>query len=67
MNIFINNIPTKLPNDFVTIKDLVSWKQIPKQGTAIAVNDKLIKQDQWSSIYIKELDQITVISAAFGG
>ena len=67
MTITINDNPVKLPNDFMTVADLVKWKEIPSQGTAIAVNNKLIKQDKWSITNLKDQDQITVISAAFGG
>lgn len=67
MIIIFNDIPIKLPQEIVTIGDLVKWKQISSQGTAIAVNDKLIIQDQWETKTIKDQDRITVISAAFGG
>lgn len=67
MTIFLNNNPLELPNDFMTLEDLVKWKKIPTQGTAIALNEKLIKQQHWSVIKLNNLDQVTVISAAFGG
>lgn len=67
MTVFLNNIPTQLPEEFMTIADLVEWKQIQPQGTAIAVNDKLIRQSLWATTNLNEHDQITVISAAFGG
>lgn len=67
MTILFNNTPLELPNDFMTLEDLVKWKNIPTQGTAIALNEKLIKQQQWSVIKLNNLDQVTVISAAFGG
>lgn len=67
MNIYLNDILTPLPNDFMTIADLVNWKNIPSQGTAIAINDKLVRQNMWSVTNLKENDRITVISAAFGG
>ena len=67
MTILLNENPVNLPNDYMTVADLVKWKQIPDQGSAIAVNDKLIKRDQWSVLNLKELDRVTVISAAYGG
>lgn len=67
MTILLNDIPIKLPCNTMTVADLVKWKQIPSQGTAIAINDKLIKQDQWSVKRLEEMNQVTVISAAFGG
>lgn len=67
MTILLNENKVILPNDYMTVEDLVKWKEIPSQGTAIAVNNKLIKQDKWSITNLKDEDQITVISAAFGG
>lgn len=67
MNVLLNNIPTVLPNDFMTIEELIKWKKIPSQGTAVAVNDKLIKQESWSHHKLNDLDQITIISASYGG
>lgn len=67
MTILLNDNPVTLPNDYMTVADLVKWKEIPSQGTAIAINNKLIKQDAWKVTNLKEDDQITVISAAFGG
>lgn len=67
MTILLNENKVILPNDYMTVADLVKWKEIPSQGTAIAVNNKLIKQDKWSITNLKDEDQITVISAAFGG
>lgn len=67
MNVFFNNIPTELPATCKTLEDLAFLKQIPRQGSAIAVNDTLIKHDKWGSILLKENDQVVVITAAFGG
>lgn len=67
MTVLINNQPEKLPSELMTVEDFVKWKRINPQGTAIAVNDKLIKQNVWSVTQLKDMDQITVISAAYGG
>lgn len=67
MTILLNDNPVVLPSDYMTVADLVKWKEIPSQGTAIAVNNKLIKQEKWSITKLNDQDQITVISAAFGG
>ena len=67
MTIFYNNNPENLPCDSMTVEDLATLKNIPQQGTAIAINDKLIKRDQWSVTPLKDLDRVTIITAAFGG
>ena len=67
MKIFYNNVMEDLPEDFMTLQDLAKWKELPLQGTAIAINDKLIKRDKWSVTQLKDNDSIVVITAAFGG
>ena len=67
MNILLNSESIQLPKELGTVKDLVIWKKIPSQGTAVAVNDKLIPQSQWGVTQLNDLDRITIISAAFGG
>jgi len=67
MNIILNNIPTKLPDDYMSVENLVEWKGIKKQGTAIAVNDIIVRKDDWELTKLHELDRVTIISAAFGG
>ena len=67
MTIFYNDVPMTLPNNYMTLADLAQLKQVPPQGSAIALNDKLIKRDAWSVTPLNENDRVTVISAAFGG
>ena len=67
MTVLINDNPVNLPNDYMTIADLVKWKEIPSQGTAIAINNKLIKQENWKITNLKDQDRITIISASYGG
>lgn len=67
MNILLNNIPTPLPRDFMTVEDLVKWKGIKPSGTAVAVNDKIIRKELWNLTKLSDLDRVTIISAAFGG
>lgn len=67
MTIILNDQTTKLPSDNMTVYDLMKWKKISSQGTAVAINDKLIKQDLWPVTNLKELDHVAVISAFYGG
>ena len=67
MNIYLNDNLLKLPNDFMTVEDLVKWKGIPSQGSAIAINNKLVKQELWKVTNLHDGDMVTLISAAFGG
>lgn len=67
MTVLLNDQYVILPQETMTVADLVKWKDIPTQGTAVAINDRLIKQSQWSVTDLNENDRITIISAAFGG
>ena len=67
MKILLNNIVTPIPSDCMTVADFVVWKGINPSGTAIAVNDKIIKKNLWETTTFHDLDRVTVIAAAFGG
>lgn len=44
MDIILNNVLTKIPAEVLTIADFVKWNGIKPQGSAIAINDKVIKE-----------------------
>lgn len=67
ITIKINNVKTDLPNDYMNLLELLEWKGITKGGTAVAVNNKIVKHENWSLTHFSEGDTVTVISAAFGG
>lgn len=67
MNVIINNQPVTLPDEHLTVEQFAKLREIPRQGTAIAINDKIVLGAKWEVTYLSEGDRITVISAAFGG
>lgn len=67
MNIILNNIPTPLPRDYMTIEDLIKWKGVKIAGTAVALNDRIVRKENWNLTRLSDLDRVTIISAAFGG
>ena len=67
MKIYLNNQLIDLPNDYMSVQDLLKWKNISEQGTAVALNDKLLLKKDWPIKYLEDLMRVTVISAAFGG
>lgn len=67
MTIFLNNEPVSLPNDYMTVEDLLVFRGIKPQGTAVAINDKLLRKEQWKLTKLENLMQLTIITAAFGG
>lgn len=67
MIIFLNNEPLDVPGDSITVADLMEFKNIKPQATAIAINNKIIRKDAWNVTAIPENSHVTVITAAFGG
>lgn len=67
MTIKLNNEIIKISEDSITISELILSKNIKSNGTAIAVNGKLIPRNSWNNHHIFEGDDIILISAAFGG
>lgn len=67
MRITINNQPVELSESEITLDELMTIRNIPAGGTAVAVNNRLITRSNWFATNIKEGDCLTIISAAFGG
>lgn len=67
MTIELNNKTFELPAECRTIHDLVALKNIPQGGTAISVNDRLVRHADWASTELNDNDRVIIISAAFGG
>ncbi|MDE5675109.1 MAG: sulfur carrier protein ThiS [Muribaculaceae bacterium] len=67
MKILLNNILTPLPSDHMTVAEFITWKGISQSGTAVAINDHIIRKEMWDTTSFQDLDRVTVISAAFGG
>lgn len=66
-NILINSTLTQVPDNINTINDLLEWKNIPFQGTAVALNGKLITAKLRELTQLKDLDSLMIIRAAYGG
>ena len=49
------------------ISKLLECKNIALSGTAVALNNKLIRHSEWDTTSLNEGDELTIISAAFGG
>lgn len=67
MKILLNNEITALPSDYTTVSELLTLKHIKPQGTAVAINDMIVKKADWDTRHFSDLDRVTIISAAFGG
>ena len=67
MTILYNDQIFELPNLNMNLAEFAELKNVPHQGAAIAVNDKLIPRDKWKVTMLNPMDRVTVITAAYGG
>ncbi len=67
MKIIVNNRPEMLPDSELTISEFIEMKGIKRGGTAISLNDNIVRQADWNNTYINDGDRVVIISAAFGG
>lgn len=67
MKIYFNNDLIDLPNDHMTLSDFLNWKEVKLAGIAVAVNNKIVRKNNWDTTPLSALDNVTVITAAFGG
>lgn len=66
MKVQVNNKEVEL-SPSATITELTVQMELPTQGIAIAVNNKMIPRTQWDGFCLQENDQLVIIKAACGG
>lgn len=66
MKVYINQNETEVPEG-TTVKELLDLQQIAAEGTAIAIDNKLVPKSEWSNRTLTDGDKITLIRATFGG
>jgi thiamine biosynthesis protein ThiS len=66
MLVKINGVETQV-DDSSTVADIAQLNDASKTGSAIAVNDKLVRRQQWQLTKVNEGDNIVIIKAAYGG
>lgn len=67
MILFINDKPEHFDNESLSVRELLECLNIPANGTAVAVNGKLVTHGVWAHTELHDNDKITIISAAYGG
>lgn len=67
MKITVNNQFETLPAGISNIEQLVMYKKLPVDSTAVGRNGKIVMRRNWSTTMIDAGDNITLFSAAFGG
>lgn len=66
MEIFINRTPKQVA-DGTTLAELLSHEGIAADGTAAAIDNKVVPRSAWTSAVLHEGARITVIRAVCGG
>ena len=66
MKVYINQNETEVPEG-TSVKELLDLQQIAAEGTAIAIDNKLVPKSEWSNRTLADGDKITLIRATFGG
>lgn len=49
------------------LEELVAELNLPNQGVAVAVDNRLVKRNEWASYALTDDAKITIIKAACGG
>lgn len=66
MHIILNDSPHEIEST-LTVEALLSTLHALKPGMAIAVNQQIIPQDQWSLMALHEGDNVLLFQAIAGG
>ena len=66
MKVLVNNKETELIQGN-TIADLAQQMNLPQQGVAIAVQNRMVPRAEWSEKVLQEGDSLVIIKAACGG
>ena len=66
MKISINQKEIEV-QDNISVKELLDMQQIAIEGTAIAIDNKLVPKNEWNDRILTDGNKITIIRATFGG
>lgn len=66
MKIYINQKEIEV-QDSISVKELLDMQQIAIEGTAIAIDNKLVPKNEWNDQILTDGNKITIIRATFGG
>jgi len=66
MTINVNNQPRPFL-DNGSVNDLIEQLGIAPNGIAIAINNMVIRKEQWVATQLKDNDNVTIIQATQGG
>lgn len=66
MKVLVNNKETELAEGS-TVADLARQLELPAQGVAIALHNRMVTRTQWEEQTLQPDDSLVIIKAACGG
>ncbi len=66
MKVKVNNKDLEL-NGQNSLLQIAQTLELPDKGVAVAVNNRIVRREDWVTYTVQENDQIIVIKAACGG
>lgn len=66
MEVFINRKPV-VADGCASMAELLAREGVAAEGTAVAVNNRVVPRGEWSAVALEEGMKITVVTAVCGG
>lgn len=66
MKVQVNNKEVEI-DSASTLTQLIMKLELPSQGIAVAINNKMIPRTEWEHFSLQENDNLVIIKAACGG
>ena len=66
MKVQVNNKEVEI-DSASTLTQLITKLELPSQGIAVAINNKMIPRTEWECLSLQESDNLVIIKAACGG
>ena len=63
MNITLNRESVELPQQEPTVSQLMDERGLPQKSVVVAVNDAVLRRDEWTERIIREGDEVEIIHA----
>lgn len=66
MEVFVNRMPVEVAEG-TTLEELLRAQNISPDGTAVAVNNRVVPRDAWPTTHLDAGAKVTIIRAVCGG
>jgi thiazole synthase len=67
MRITLNQQPLQVSEDKITVEEMLNENEIPKEAIVVAVNQDVVRRDEWPGYQLREGDEIEIVHAVAGG